>query len=269
VDTALPGLQESFADDILGLGKPTVIVLCNGGALAIDSLIERPNAIIEAFSPSLKGAQAIAASMFGKANRWGKLPVTMYPHDYIQQQPMTNYDMAKAPGRTYKYYTGTPLFPFGHGLSLTSFSLHCDATSAPYGVAASCQVANLGQLDGDEVVMVFHNVSDAIRHKATHPIPLKALVAFQRVSVAVGNSTSFSLPLPSSIFEVVDENGDKRLYPGSHSLIFSRGHGDTSVHTSTRVQESDDGDNGEGRSAGCIGCTLRQRHTHGGSCRNN
>ena len=108
IDTALPESQETFAHQVLTLNKPTVLVLTNGGALAIDSLANpragqagaAPFAILEAFNPAAFGGRAIGESLFGKANRFGKLPITMYPHDYIQQQPLTNYDMSKPPGRT-------------------------------------------------------------------------------------------------------------------------------------------------------------------------
>ena len=118
-DTALPGLQEPFAKQVLALDKPTVLLLTNGGALAIDNLTSRarnetaPYAIVEAFNPNVLGARAVGAALFGAANRWGKLPITIYPHSFIAEQQMSNYDMAKPPGRTYKYYTGEPLFPFG------------------------------------------------------------------------------------------------------------------------------------------------------------
>jgi len=107
-DTALPGLQESFAQQVLSLGKPTVLVLVNGGQLAIDSLVKGPVAIVEAFNPAVMGPRAIALSLFGHSNRWGRLPYTLYPHSFIDQQPMDNFDMAKAPGRTYKYYQANP-----------------------------------------------------------------------------------------------------------------------------------------------------------------
>jgi hypothetical protein len=123
-DTALPGLQEPFAMQILALGKPVVMVLTNGGALAIDNLIAQPDAIVEAFNPGVGGAVPLAHSLFGAQNRWGKMPITMwamlgaaltccvswrtcrYPHSYIAEQAMTNFNMSQAPGRTYRYYTG-------------------------------------------------------------------------------------------------------------------------------------------------------------------
>ena len=182
---------------------------------------------MEAFAPG-HTAVALAETLFGQHNRWGKMPMTVYPHSYITEQvrrphhvsslramgfherliicqdrlwtnvvtkkprgvvpePMTNYDMAKPPGRTYKYYTGEPLWPFGMGLSYTSFDLSCSSTTSssttststlgggaaapPRGSASppadeqqglpltvSCDVKNTGSVDGDEVVMVYHMV---------------------------------------------------------------------------------------------------------------
>ena len=129
------------SNQVLALGKPVVLVLCNGGALAIDRLIAGPVAIVEAFNPSVAGPRALAATLFGEENRWGKLPVTMYPHSYIREQPVHNYDMAKAPGRTYKYYRGTALFPFGFGLSLTEFAMECGVQarhSDPWAIRYRC-----------------------------------------------------------------------------------------------------------------------------------
>ena len=140
----LEGLQSSFAQQVLALGKPTVLVLCNGGPIAIDELLApgspSPHAIIEAYNPNVHGSRAIAESMFGLENRWGKLVQTVYPADYIKQQvtlnrraplftlfastphtscshlcsqPMTNYDMAKPPGRTHAphFRTRAPSLP--------------------------------------------------------------------------------------------------------------------------------------------------------------
>eukprot|EP00299_Pterocystis_sp_00344_P008133 c2962_g1_i1.p1 GENE.c2962_g1_i1~~c2962_g1_i1.p1 ORF type:complete len:853 (-),score=180.57 c2962_g1_i1:68-2626(-) len=221
-DTRLPGIQEPFAELVMGMGKPTVLVLVNGGALAIDNLISGATAIVEAFNPSVTGSRALAKTLFG-SNRWGKLPITMYPHDYINKQPMSNYDMSVYPGRTYRYYQDAPLFPFGFGLSYSPFSHTCDQLSA---LSYSCVIYNLGDYDGDEVLMVFHSVGNDIRAKANHPIPIKALVDFQRVSTFAHNpSNPVQFNLSSNVFAVVNKDGKKVVYPGSHSLTFSRGHG--------------------------------------------
>merc|ERR1719199_1641729 len=105
-------------------------------------------AIVEAFNPAVVGGTAVGASLFGLENRWGKLPITMYPHKYITEQSMVNYDMSAAPGRTYKYYQGSPLFNFGFGLSLTTFRLGPCERSAElqeeYGL--QCKLTNTGKM---------------------------------------------------------------------------------------------------------------------------
>jgi len=232
-DTALPGLQDSFAQKVLALGKPTVLVLCNGGALAIDNLISGPSAIIEAYNPSVAGPRALAETIFGLHNRWGKLVTTMYPHDFINQNPMTNYNMALPPGRTYRYYTGQPLFPFGYGLSYTTFDLACKNSSGVTPFSYTCTVTNTGSRDGDEVVMVYHAAGDDIRKKVNHPVPIKALVEFERVFVPKGDQVSVEFSLFDRALSLVNENGVRVLYTGQHSVIFSRGYGTDVVFTFT------------------------------------
>jgi hypothetical protein len=96
--------QEEFAHQVLALGKPTVLVLVNGGIISINTLVKPMAAIVEAFNPALRGAEALFLSLFGEANRWGRLPVTVYPAEYINEVDMYSFDMTKPPGRTYRYY---------------------------------------------------------------------------------------------------------------------------------------------------------------------
>ena len=196
-DTALPGLQSDFAKKVLALGKPTVIVLVSGGPMAIDELVTRKEAagfaITQAFFPSRMGAEALAMSLLGKENRWGKLPITMYPHSYITEQNMTNYDMSAAPGRTYKYYQGEPLFRFGYGLSLTTWDFKCSQQARAF----SCQLKNTGPLYGEEVIQLYHS-AQSLKSKVDHPLPLRALRDFQRVPVPSGGVATVN-------FEVANE----------------------------------------------------------------
>jgi len=164
---------------VLSIGKPTVIVIVNGGMIAIDNLMNAP-AIIEAFYPAMRGGEAIAKSIFGLENRWGKLPVTIYGANYINEVDMYSFDMTKSPGRTYRYYTDKPLFKFGEGLSYASFNITCFKLDIPQ---IECIVKNVGQINGDEVLMAYHRVSDDIKKKVSHPVPLKSLVDFARASV--------------------------------------------------------------------------------------
>ena len=143
---------------------------------------------------------------------------------------MTNYDMSKPPGRTYKYYTGKPLFPFGFGLSLTAFELTCARSGAETvgAVAVSCSVKNTGNRTGDEVVMAYHRVGDVVRAAAAqkHPVPRRSLVQFVRVTVAAGATEAVHFrPFEEKSFALVDAAGDRTVYPGGHALVFSRGHG--------------------------------------------
>ena len=95
-DTALPGVQTEFGLSVLSIGKPVILVLLNGGALAIDKLLFHspgPAAIVEGYNLNTVGSKALAAALFGEENRWGRLVTTMYPHSYVHEQPMDNYDM--------------------------------------------------------------------------------------------------------------------------------------------------------------------------------
>jgi hypothetical protein len=240
-DTRLPGLQEAFAHQVLALGKRTVLVLTNGGQLAIDSFLSPsgsqalptgvplPAAIVEAFNPSLTGARGIALHLFGDINRWGKLPYTLYPYDYINQQPMANYDMAKPPGRTYKYYSGRPLFPFGFGLSYANLSLACPAGTSAAGApptVATCTVRNHGPMDADAIVMVYHAVGDDVRSSLGYTVPLTQLRAFDRIRVAAGSESTVELTLGTTWQEplqLVDQHGQLALHPGTHFLLFTLG----------------------------------------------
>jgi len=217
----LPGLQEMFALKILALGKPTAIVLINGGIVAIDNLVAPAPAIIEAFYPSMAGARGLYLTVFGYENRWGKLPVTIYSSNFVNEQSMFSFDMTTPPGRTYRYYTGDPLFPFGWGLSYTTFAIACAGTSRSNFTNVNVTVKNTGTLEGDEVVLAFHRVSDAIRKSVPHPVPLRSLVDFTRVQIDSGSSVITQFSIPWSKLLLTNSQGNKVLYPGTHYLDFT------------------------------------------------
>ena len=122
-DTLLPADQKSLASAVFAAAgsKPVIVILCNGGAVSIDELVEPSHAIVEAFNPAQQGPKALAALLFGHENRWGKLPITIYDKDYASKLPIQDMEYDTPPGRSYRYYTGKPLFEFGTGLSLTNF----------------------------------------------------------------------------------------------------------------------------------------------------
>ena len=228
-EITLPGLQGMFAKLVLKENKPTVLVLTNGGQVAFDNLIQEPQAIVEAFSPCSLGAKALGALLFGRENRWGRLPVTLYGAGVTRELDPANYDFTKPPGRGYRYYTGQPLFRFGDGLTYTSFDLSCEAPScssfdgdcsSPYG-DYSCTIRNTGNMTGDEVVFVFHQPTKEIRAVADHVLPLKHLVGFQRVTVEKGKLATVQFEVNEDMFQLSAKNGSTVIYKGRHVIEFS------------------------------------------------
>jgi len=277
MNTSLPGLQEPFALEVLKQcqesNTPAAVVLingtwhrivsvgaanfgacvnycfasCLGGAVAFDPIASDASAIVEAFYPSVRGAEALHAALFGKENRWGKLPVTLYNKDFPNEVDFTNFDMAKSPGRTYKYYTGTPLFEFGHGLSYAEFDVACSATPKPSNkTIIDCEVTvsqDSAFPSGEEVLMAFHRLPLSVKADATHPTPIKELVAFERVHVSPKGSVSLSIgPNQLGTFAkfvctnalstltqfwfgigMVDQDGNRVLPPGDHVIEVTNG----------------------------------------------
>lgn len=232
-NTTLPGNQEAFTLQVLAkckaLGLPVAVVLINGGALAIDNVIPAAPAIVEAFYPSVRGAEALTMALFGEANRWGKLPITMYDADYINQVDFHNFEMAKPPGRTYKYYTGAPLYPFGHGLSYSTFGWSCDAGTLNLTHFQDqiqflrCTIEVLDGPAGDEVLLLYHSAGEAIGSGAKHPVPIKELVGFERVHVSQGAPQTVTFAVGATQLGLVDQNGNRQLVQGDHVIEVSSG----------------------------------------------
>jgi hypothetical protein len=171
----------------------------------------------------------------------------MYDKDYINKVDFHNFDMAKPPGRTYKYYSGKPLYAFGSGLSYSDFQVKCAAgaaatddtalssgASAPTSSATAattaikCSVAiGGGATAGEEVLMVYHSVGESIRNAtvAKHPVPLKQLVAFERVGVTTTTPASVQFVIGPNQLGLVDADGDRQLIKGQHSIEVSNGAG--------------------------------------------
>jgi beta-glucosidase len=180
-DLNLPAVQESLIKAIHGLGKPTVLVLLSGSAVAVNWASGNVPAIVQAWYPGQAAGTAIADVLFGDANPGGRLPVTFYS-SVDQLPPFDDYSMA---GRTYRYFKGTPLFPFGYGLSYTKFTysdLHVPgAAEADQGVVVSVQVENAGDRAGDEVVQLY--LSDL---ESSVAAPTRTLAGFQRITLKPG-----------------------------------------------------------------------------------
>jgi beta-glucosidase len=173
----IPQVQEDLLKKVVALGKPTVLVLMNGSAVAVNWAKDNVPAILDAWYPGQAGGTAIADVLFGDYNPAGRLPVTFYK-SADQIPPFTNYAMKE---KTYRFFTGEPLFKFGHGLSYTTF-IYGNLVlpkQARIGepLKMSVEVTNVGSRDGEEVVQLY------VKGRGTPGEPIRSLEGFQRVAI--------------------------------------------------------------------------------------
>ena len=197
----LPAAQQRLLERIVAVGKPTVLVLLSGSAVAVNWAQDHVPAIVEAWYPGQAGGTAIADVLFGDYNPAGRLPVTFY-RDTTDLPPFENYDMK---GRTYRFFTGKPLYPFGHGLSYTTFAYKNLRTNTPTfpasgSILIKVDVTNTGKRAGDEVVQLYarHTASKVSR-------PNRDLRGFKRITLKPGETRTVSFPLAASSLAYWDE----------------------------------------------------------------
>ena len=226
---------------------PTVLFLLNGGMVDIQAEKESVPAIVECFYPGFWGGQAIADTLFGdNLHLGGKMPFTMYPKDYIKSIKMSDMSMAPnaatgSPGRSYRYYAGAATYPFGHGISLTTFKL-ADELASPTPVAMQCSataqttnykvsVTNTGNRTGDEVVLAFFKPhTDTLTAQADNQI-VRQLFGFERVHLKPGESTTVDFGVTPSHLQLVDRaTGDRVCTPGVFDVEFTNGGEETVEH---------------------------------------
>ena len=207
----LPQVQRDMLRLLHDAGKRVVFVNCSGGAVALTPETETCDAILQWWYGGEQGGQALAEVLTGRVNPSGKLPVTFYKDD-SQLPDFLDYRMRN---RTYRYFQGEPLFPFGHGLSYTTFTLSSPAYSVHEGSAVvTCNVKNTGRREGTETVQVY------LRRPADTDGPLKTLRAYQRVTLKPGQSSTVSIDLPRERFETWDAaTNTMRVLPGQYELM--------------------------------------------------
>lgn len=205
----LPAVQRDLLKALHEAGKKVVLVNCSGSAVALTPELQTCDAILQAWYPGEQGGTAVADVLFGDYNPGGKLPVTFYKDD-SQLPPFDDYDMAN---RTYRYFKGAPLFPFGYGLSYTTFKVGTptyDATSGKITV----KVSNTGKRDGVEIVQAY------MRNTADTAGPLKSLRGFARVSLNAGETKTVEIDFPRKSFEGWDvETNTMRVVPGRYDIM--------------------------------------------------
>ena len=207
----LPKVQREFLKALKAAGKQVVFVNCSGSCIALQPEMESCDAIVQAWYAGQEGGTAVADVLFGDVNPGGKLPVTFYKSD----KQLPDYEDYSMKGRTYRYFSDA-LFPFGYGLSYTSFEIRNEKLEMSSGGSGrvTVEVANTGKRDGSETVQLY------IRNLQDPDGPLKSLRAFQRVNVKAGQTTTVTLSLDRKSFEFWDpETNTMRVKPGRYDIL--------------------------------------------------
>lgn len=226
----LPKTQRDLMMEIKKLGKPTVLVLLNGSALAVNWANQNLEAIVTAGYPGQQGGNAVADVLFGDYNPAGRLPVTYYQS--VDQLPsFDEYDMK---GRTYKYFTGEPLYPFGYGLSYTTFE-YSDLkipSKAKTGneVPVKVTVSNTGKMSGDEVVQLYLKDEEASTQR-----PIVQLEGFERIHLQPGESKVVEFILSPRQFSMIGKDEKRVIEPGT--FVVSVGGGQPGKKVSNSVSK--------------------------------
>lgn len=224
-DILLPKIQRQLIAKLHELGKPIILVLMNGSAIALGDTETRVTAILEAWYPGQAGGTAIADVLVGDYNPAGRLPVTFY-RGVEDLPPFEDYNMTN---RTYRYFTGEVLYPFGHGLSYTTFEYSNWACETPQlaadtalhdTVTVRATVKNTGDVAGDEVAQVY-----AIWHPTDSDLelPLRQLVAFERFHLPAGEGKQVTFTIRAHWLAAVNNEGERQMLPGEIELVVAGG----------------------------------------------
>ena len=223
----LPATQEDLLRALAATGKPLVVVLQNGSALAVNWAQQNARAILEAWYPGEEGGTAIAETLAGDNDPAGRLPLTFYS-SLSQVPPFEQYSMQ---GRTYRYLAAKPLYGFGFGLSYTTFAysdLKIPASvKAGDPVTVEASVKNNGAMAGDEVVELY------VTQPKGYKTPLRELAGFKRIHLGAGESAHVSLTIDPRSLGQVDAKGNRVILPGEYaiSLAGAQPQDSTSVQT--------------------------------------
>ncbi|HKS97321.1 MAG TPA: glycoside hydrolase family 3 C-terminal domain-containing protein, partial [Terriglobia bacterium] len=213
-DITLPRVQQDLLEALAATGKPLVVVLLNGSALAVNWAAGHAAAILEAWYPGEEGGRAIAETLAGANNPAGRLPVTFYA-SLDQLPPFEDYSMRN---RTYRYFTGQPLYEFGYGLSYSHFAysnLKLSSDSLPAGQPLTVEVdaRNTSEVPGDEVAELY------FEYPGHSDAPRRALKGFRRVHFVPGQTQHVSFTLDPRALSLVNEKGDRVVEPGRYTVF--------------------------------------------------
>jgi beta-glucosidase len=213
-DIGLPRAQQDLLEALAATGKPLIVVLLNGSALAVNWAEQHAAAILEAWYPGEEGGTAIAETLAGANNPGGRLPVTFYA-SLDQVPPFDDYSLK---GRTYRYFDGKPLYTFGYGLSYASFvysnlRLSAEKLQAGQPLTVEADLRNASGIRGDEVAQLY------LEYPPSPGAPLRALKSFERVHLAPGETRHVAFRLNPRDLSQVTEEGEHRIRPGSYTVF--------------------------------------------------
>ena len=202
LDLLLPLCQRKLMDEVMKVGKPTIICLMAGSSIDLGEAGEKANGVLLCWYPGARGGKTIADMLFGKVSPSGKLPVTFYHNSQLDEMPaFTDYAMK---GRTYRYFKNEPLYPFGYGLTYGDVNVTA-ATAVKDGedVKVEVKYVNNGSVCTDDVVQVY------VQNEGSENAPDNArLCAFKRIHAAAGQEGSLTLTVPAKNLLVVNEAGE-------------------------------------------------------------
>lgn len=230
----LPACQQELLEKVKLLDKPFTVVLTGGSTLAFDTT--SPNAILHAWYYGQRGGDALASILLGERSPGGRLPITFYQSD-ADLPHFDDYAMNTTPGRTYRYFTGNPLYPFGHGLSYTAFRYGtpevAPAQAKPdESLSVSLEITNTGRMTADEVVQIY-----AQRKQNAAGDPLRRLVGFHRITLAAGESRKITIPVPVQTLRHWDESKSSyAIAPGEWQLHAGASSADLRGYATVRVE---------------------------------
>jgi beta-glucosidase len=233
-DIGLPANQAEYIKRLARGGKPLVVVVMAGGAVSLDEIEPYADAILYAWYPGEQGGNAVADVLFGDVNPSGRLPLTIY-RSVADLPPFDDYSMSR---RTYRYFTGEPEYPFGYGLSYTTFEysglrLVRDTGESPGTLELELSVSNTGPADGEEVVQLYFRKAGE-----TQEGPLqKSMIAFRKITIKSGESRELAFSIPVSRLMIYDTSlRDYDLRKGKYIITAGRHSADRAVETTIEIR---------------------------------
>jgi Glycosyl hydrolase family 3 C-terminal domain/Fibronectin type III-like domain len=246
-DIRLPSIQSALIREIASVNSNVVLALMHGGMVGLDAVIDQVPVVVSMGYPGIYAGELLPDVLLGHTEKaWGKLAITWYHDDIQEQLNMMDFSMSRPPGRTHRYYTGTPLFPFGHGLNpLSSFEMSllqvARSNITKDGLTISTTVTNRGTRSASEVILAFFKPPSDL--PASEPISKlrKQLFGFDRVHIEPDESKEIAIEFSASTLQLYDADGVPKLFPGVYTIIFTNGIDTASITVSVDENQKVDG----------------------------